>query len=186
MQSDDLIRSVLTESRTIAVVGISANVARPSYGVARFLQARGHRIVPVNPGLAGKVLFGETVYALGDRRAAGDTILGVIAHGALALGLVAVALAPGGRANLEAWLFGETVYARVGDIPFAVDMIDVFRSSDAVPALVEEVLAMSPLPRSLWLQLGVIAPEAAAKAEAAGMRVVMDRCPAIEYGRLGL
>lgn len=138
MLSDDLIRTILTESRVVAVVGISANVARPSYGVARFLQARGHRIVPVNPGLAGKTLFGETVYA------------------------------------------------RVGEIPFAVDMIDVFRSPDAVPALVDEVLAMSPLPRTLWLQLGVIAPEAAARAEAAGMRVVMDRCPAIEYGRLGL
>lgn len=135
---DQTIAEILRRTRVIAVVGISANPLRPSHYVAEFLQRMGYRIVPVNPGLAGKTLFGETVYA------------------------------------------------RVGEIPFAVDMIDVFRSPDAVPALVEEVLAMSPLPRTLWLQLGVIAPEAAARAEAAGMRVVMDRCPAIEYGRLGL
>lgn len=135
---DDFIRKILTEARTIAVVGASANPARPSYGVARLLQAKGHRIVPVNPGLAGQTLLGETVHA------------------------------------------------RLADIPVEVDMIDIFRQPAAVPAIVTEALARFPALKSIWMQLDIVVPEAAAEAEARGVAVVMDRCPAIEYRRLGM
>jgi hypothetical protein len=63
-------------------------------------------------------------------------------------------------------------------------MVDVFRRSDAVPKVLDEVLALSPLPKIFWMQLGVENEEAAARAEAAGMTVVMNRCPKIEYGRM--
>jgi uncharacterized protein len=81
-------------------------------------------------------------------------------------------------------LLGQRVYARLGDIPESVDMVDVFRASQYVPAIVEEMLAMQPVPRVLWMQLGVRNDEAAARAEAHGIKVVMNRCPKIEYGRL--
>lgn len=136
--TDDVIRRILHESRVIAVVGASANPARPVYGVMRLLQQKGHRIVPVNPGLAGKTLFGETVHA------------------------------------------------SLSDIPFPVDMIDIFRRPEAVLGIVEEALALDPLPKVIWMQLRIVVPEAAALAGAAGLEVVMDRCPAIEYRRLGL
>jgi len=79
---------------------------------------------------------------------------------------------------------GRKVYARLADIPVALDMVDIFRSSDAVPGIVEEVLDLDPLPKVLWMQLTVRHDEAAARAEAAGIKVVMNRCPKIEYGRL--
>jgi len=134
--SDDEIRDILARARTIAVVGLSANPDRPSHAVAAFLAARGHRIVGVNPGLAGQRILGEEV-----------------------------------RATLS-------------DIPFDVDMVDIFRASDAVPALVDEALARVPRPGTIWMQLGVRHPEAAARARAAGLSVVEDRCPKIEYARL--
>jgi uncharacterized protein len=81
-------------------------------------------------------------------------------------------------------LLGQRVCARLGDIPEPVDMIDVFRASQYVPAIVDEMLAMRPVPRVLWMQLGVRNDEAAARAEAHGIKVVMNRCPKIEYGRL--
>ena len=81
-------------------------------------------------------------------------------------------------------LLGQRVYARLGDIPEPVDMVDVFRASQYVPAIVEEMLAMRPVPRVLWMQLGVRNDEAAARAEARGIKVIMNRCPKIEYGRL--
>lgn len=77
------------------------------------------------------------------------------------------------------------VFARLADIAARVDMVDVFRNSDAIPGVVDEVLAMNPLPRAIWMQLGVRNDEAAAKAEQAGIQVVMNRCPAIEIPRLG-
>lgn len=136
--TDALIRKVLAEARHIAVVGASANPARPSYRVASLLQAKGHRIVPVNPGLAGQTLLGAPVYA------------------------------------------------SLSDIPFDVDMIDIFRNAEAVPAIVDEALARFPALKAIWMQLDIIVPEAAAKARARGVDVIMDRCPAIEYARLGL
>tara|TARA_R110002020_G_scaffold150446_3_gene327177 strand:+ start:3650 stop:4195 length:546 start_codon:yes stop_codon:yes gene_type:complete len=81
-------------------------------------------------------------------------------------------------------ILGQTAYAKLADIPEAIDMVDIFRASDAVPAIVEEALALSPLPKVIWMQLTVRHDEAAARAEAAGIKVVMNRCPKIEYARL--
>lgn len=79
---------------------------------------------------------------------------------------------------------GLAFFARLADIPEPVDMVDVFRAPEAVPGVLDEVLALAPLPKVLWLQLGVRHDAAAATAEAAGLKVVMNRCPKIEYGRL--
>ncbi len=134
--NDTDIKAVLDRVKAIAVIGFSANPARPSHGVARFLQAQGYRIVPVNPGLAGQVHLGETVYAT------------------------------------------------LADVPDAVDMVDVFRQSDAVPQIVADALARWPALDVLWLQLGVRHDAAAEQARAAGVTVIADRCPKIEYARL--
>ena len=87
-----------------------------------------------------------------------------------------------GQAGKE--ILGRPVFARLADIPEPVDMVDIFRASDAVPPIVDEALALKPLPKVIWMQLTVRSDEAAAKAEAAGVKVVMNRCPKIEYGRL--
>ncbi|MCM2292153.1 CoA-binding protein [Allorhizobium sp. BGMRC 0089] len=79
---------------------------------------------------------------------------------------------------------GERVYGRLADIAEPVDMVDVFRASDHLMAVVDEVLAMRPTPSVIWAQLGVVDPAAAQKAEAAGLTMIMNRCPAIEYPRL--
>lgn len=81
-------------------------------------------------------------------------------------------------------ILGTKFYARLADIPAAIDMVDIFRASDAVPGIVDEVLLLDPLPKVIWMQLTVRNDEAAARAEAAGIQVVMNRCPKIEYGRL--
>jgi hypothetical protein len=81
-------------------------------------------------------------------------------------------------------ILGQKVYAKLADIPEPVDMVDVFRGSQFAPGVVEEALRLSPRPAVIWMQLTVRSEEAAAKAEAAGLKVVMDRCPKIEYGRL--
>lgn len=81
-------------------------------------------------------------------------------------------------------ILGQKVYAKLGDIPEPVDMVDIFRASQHALPVVEEALALSPKPQVIWMQLGVRNDAAAAKAEAAGMKVVMNRCPKIEYGRL--
>lgn len=135
-QTDDDIRTILSTVRNIAVVGFSANPARPSHYVAQFLQGRGYRILPVNPGLAGQTHLGEVVWP-----------------------------------DLAA-------------VPEPVDMVDIFRASDAVPALVEEALALPQLPFALWMQIGVVHDAAASAARARGLRVVMDRCPKVEFPRL--
>jgi predicted CoA-binding protein len=87
-----------------------------------------------------------------------------------------------GQAGNE--ILGQKVYARLADIPEPVDMVDIFRASQHAPAVVEEALTLSPRPSVIWMQLGVRNDEAAARAEAAGLKVVMNRCPKIEYGRL--
>ena len=87
-----------------------------------------------------------------------------------------------GQAGKE--ILGQRVYARLSDIPHPIDMVDIFRAPDAVPAIVDEALSLDPLPKVIWMQLGVRNDEAAAKAEAAGLKVVMNRCPKIEYGKL--
>lgn len=134
--SDAEIASILRDTRTIALVGASPQPARPSFAVMRFLVARGYRVLPVNPGLAG------------------GTIQGL------------------------------PVFASLADLPEPVDMVDVFRNSEAAGSVVDEALALAPRPRVIWMQVGVSNPAAAARAEAAGLRVVMDRCPKIEYRRL--
>ena len=87
-----------------------------------------------------------------------------------------------GHAGRE--ILGRMTYARLADIPAAIDMVDIFRASASVPPIVDEALALDPLPKVIWMQLTVRHDEAAAKAEAAGIRVVMNRCPKIEYARL--
>ena len=79
---------------------------------------------------------------------------------------------------------GRPVSARLADVPAAIDMVDVFRNSAAAGAVVDEALRLDPLPRVIWMQLGVINEEAAARARARGVSVVMNRCPAIELRRL--
>jgi predicted CoA-binding protein len=81
-------------------------------------------------------------------------------------------------------LLGRKVYAKLADIPEPVDMVDIFRAPQYAPAIVAEALALKPRPQVIWMQLGVRNDEAAAAAEAAGLKVVMNRCPKIEYGRL--
>lgn len=87
-----------------------------------------------------------------------------------------------GQAGKE--LLGREVHARLSDIPEPVDMVDIFRASAHALPIVEEALALEPRPQVIWMQLGIRNDEAAARAEAGGMKVVMNRCPKIEYGRL--
>jgi hypothetical protein len=134
--SDDYIRAILNEVKTIAMVGASPVNVRPSYFAFKYLAARDYDMIPVNPAHLGKKLIDKPFVA---------------------------SLAEIGR---------------------PVDMVDLFRASEHVMPLVEEALALTPLPKVIWMQLGVRNDEAAARAEAAGLKVVMNRCPKIEYGRL--
>ena len=133
---DSYIRGILNTVKTIAMVGISPKENRPSYFAFKYLLERGYRMIPINPGQAGKEILGRKVYA------------------------------------------------KLSDIPEPIDMVDVFRASKYVMPIVEEALQLQPKPQVIWMQLGVRDNEAAAKAEAGGMKVVMNRCPKIEYGRL--
>jgi len=134
--SEDYIRGILRQVNVIAMVGASPNWNRPSYFAMKYLQAKGYRVIPVNP------------------REAGNEIL------------------------------GEKVYGALTDIPVPVDMVDCFRNSDAIPPIADEAIKIGA--KVLWMQLGVRSDAAAATAEAAGLKVVMNRCPKIEYGRLSL
>ncbi|HWV51333.1 CoA-binding protein [Pseudorhodoplanes sp.] len=134
--NDAFIRGILNTVKTIAVVGVSPKTNRPSYFAFKYLLERGYRMIPVNPGQAGKELLGQKVYAT------------------------------------------------LADIPEPVDMVDIFRNSDAAVSVVREALALNPKPQVIWMQLGVRNDEAAAIADAAGLKVIMNRCPKIEYGRL--
>jgi predicted CoA-binding protein len=87
-----------------------------------------------------------------------------------------------GQAGKE--ILGRMTCARLADIPEPIDMVDIFRAPAAVPGIVDEALRLDPLPKVIWMQLGVRHDEAAARAEAAGIKVVMNRCPKIEYGKL--
>lgn len=89
-----------------------------------------------------------------------------------------------GHAGKDIW--DQTVYASLADIPAPIDMLDIFRNSEAASALIDEAIALKDEKqiKTVWLQLGVINHEAAARAEAAGLTVIMNRCPKIEYGRL--
>ncbi len=133
--SDAQLRAILQRVRTIAMVCASSNWNRPSYFVMKYLQNKGYRVIPVNPGIAGQTLLGEQVYA------------------------------------------------HLRDIPERVDMVDMFRAAPEAPAVVEDAIAIGA--KVVWMQLGIRNDAAAATAEAAGIEVVMNRCPKIEFGRLG-
>ena len=81
-------------------------------------------------------------------------------------------------------LLGRKIYGRLSEVPEPIDMVDIFRASKYALPIVQEALALTPRPRVIWMQLGIRNDEAAALAEANGMKVVMNRCPKIEYGRL--
>mgnify|MGYP002629616257 FL=1 len=136
--SDDFttLRRILTDQRTIAVVGLSADWHRPSYFASKYMQAHGYRIVPVNPRYAGS----------------GQTIL------------------------------GETCYGALADIPFPVQMVDVFRRTEEVLPIAEQALAIGA--RCLWQQLGVMNAEATALFEDKGLDAIDNRCVKIEHARL--
>lgn len=87
-----------------------------------------------------------------------------------------------GQAGKE--ILGQPVHASLAAVPEPIDMVDIFRASEAVPGIVDEVLALSPLPKVVWMQLGIRNDEAAHRLEEAGIAVVMNRCPKIEYARL--
>ena len=133
--TDAKLRRILSTVRTIAMVGASSNWNRPSYFVMKYLQGKGYRVIPVNPGTAGKEQLGEKIYA------------------------------------------------SLRDIPEPIDMVDIFRASDQVGPIVDDAIAIGA--KVVWMQLGVRNDAAAEKAEAAGIEVVMNRCPKIEFGRLG-
>ena len=134
--SDDLLRAVLRRARRIAMVGVSPNPVRPSHFVGRYLALKGYEVIPINPGHAGKELFGRVV-----------------------------------RDGFD-------------EIVDPVDMVDIFRRPEAVPEIVDQALDAWPDLQTIWMQIGVTHPEAAAKAEARGVTVIQNRCPKIEYQRL--
>jgi uncharacterized protein len=134
MTDEKAIRDLLTGTTTWAVVGLSANTLRPAYGVARFLQSVGKRIVPVHPRA-------ETVH-------------------------------------------GEQGYASLAEVPFDVDVVDVFVNSRRAGEVADEALATTA--RAVWFQLGVFDDAAAGRVRDAGRVFVGNRCPAIEWPRLGL
>src|SRR3954470_24552731 len=133
---DEDIAELLSNARTIAMVGASDRPNRPSYGVMRFLQDHGYRVLPVNPQITGEHVHGEYV-----RRAL--------------------------------WKIG-----------LPIDIVDIFRRPQAAGDAVDQAIFVGA--KAVWLQIGVINEEAAARAEAAGLNVVMDRCPKIEIARLRL
>ena len=81
-------------------------------------------------------------------------------------------------------ILGRRVYGRLSEVPVPLDMVEIFRNAKAAGPITDEALALDPPPKVVWMQLSVRNDEAAAKAEAAGAKVVMNRCPKIEYGRL--
>jgi uncharacterized protein len=131
---DAYIKGILSRHRTIAMVGASPNTSRPSYFAMKYLKEKGFRVIPVNPGQAGKELLGERIYA------------------------------------------------SLADIEEPVDIVDIFRSSEAALEVTRKAIEIGA--KVVWMQLGVRNEEAARLAEAAGLQVVMNRCPKIEYGRL--
>jgi predicted CoA-binding protein len=130
------IAELLGSVRTIALVGASDRPDRASYGVMKFLQDHGYRVIPVNPTITGEHIHGEYVWR---------------------------------------------ELAQIGE---PIDMVDIFRRSSEVRPIVEQAIDIGA--KAVWMQLGVVDEVAAAKAEAAGLKVVMDHCPKIEIMRLGL
>lgn len=136
--SDDYISGILSDAKTIAMVGASGTSNRPSYFAMKYLLAKGYRVIPVNPILSGQSILGQQVYS------------------------------------------------SLAGVPPPVDVVDIFRSSAAALEVAREAIALKDKLqiKVIWMQLGVVNDQAAAEAEAAGLKVVMNRCPKIEYGRL--
>lgn len=128
----NLIQKICNECKTIAVVGVSNNPARPSYEVAKYLQDQGFKIIPVNPTLTE--------------------------------------------------LFGEKAYPDVASIPGPVDVVDIFRNPDAVPAIVEQAIAKKA--KVVWMQPGAENPQAYEHAAQAGLQVIMGVCMKKEHQKL--
>jgi uncharacterized protein len=133
---DEDVAELLSSARTIAVIGASDRPSRPSYGVMKFLQDRGYRVLPVNPQITGEHVLGEFVWR------------------------------------------------ELAQIGVPIDIVDIFRRPEAAGDAVDRAIFVGA--KAVWMQLGVINEEAAARAEAAGLKVVMNRCPKIEITRLGL
>jgi hypothetical protein len=133
---DEDIAELLTNARTIAMVGASDRPDRPSYGVMRFLQDHGYRVLPVNPQITGEHVHGEYVWR------------------------------------------------ELSQIGVPIDIVDIFRRPQAAGEAVDEAIRVGA--KAVWMQIGVINEEAAKRAEEAGLKVVMDRCPKIEIPRLRL
>ncbi len=135
---DDHIRRILKQVRTIAMVGASPNWVRPSNFAMKYLSGKGYRVIPVNPGHAGKEILGQMTYAA------------------------------------------------LSDIPDGIDMVDIFRASEQAGAVADEALDLYEVKgiKVVWMQLGVRDDDAARRLQKAGLTVVMNRCPKIEYGRL--
>jgi len=131
---DSYLRRILRDTKSIAMLGASANWNRPSYFAMKYLKDRGYKVYPVNPAAVGQEIQGEKVY------------------GSLA------------------------------ELPEKVDMVDIFRNSEAAGAIADEAVAIGA--KVVWMQLGVRNDAAASRAEKAGLTVIMNRCPKIEYGRL--
>ena len=132
----DDIADLLRSARTIAMVGASDNPDRASFGVMKFLQDQGYRVIPVNPRITGEHVHGEYVWR------------------------------------------------ELSQIGEPIDIVDIFRRSEEIGPIVDQAIAVGA--KAIWMQLGVIDEAAAARAEAAGLRVVMDKCPKIEFARRGL
>lgn len=132
--STGYLRGILKSVRTIAMVGASANPARASFIVMKYLQRKGFRVIPVNPGLEGQMLLGEKIYAA------------------------------------------------LSDIPDKIDMVEIFRNAEAAGPLTDDAIRIGA--KVVWMQLGVVNQAAAERAEQAGLKVIMNRCPKIEYSRL--
>jgi len=136
LDRDEDIRDLLTNARTIAMVGASDRPDRPSNRVMKILQDQGYRVIPVNPQITGEHIHGEYVWR---------------------------------------------ELAQIGE---PIDIVDIFRRPEAAGQAVDDAIAIGA--KAVWMQIGVINEEAARRAEAAGLKVVMDRCPAIEIPRLGI
>lgn len=128
---EDPIQNILERGKVLAVVGLSSKPHRPSYGVTRYMQLAGYRIIPVNPN--------------------------------------------------EEKVLGEKSYARLEDVPVQVDVVNIFRRSEFVPAIVESAIAVGAW--AVWMQEGVIHEQAAERAREAGLQVVMDRCLLKEHAK---
>ncbi|MFM9940396.1 MAG: CoA-binding protein [Hyphomicrobiaceae bacterium] len=135
---DEHIAAILGQVKTVAIIGASANISRPSYFVIKYLISKGYTVHPVNPGMAGQEILGRKVYAT------------------------------------------------LAEVPAPVDMVDIFRNSEAALEITREAIGLKDRLgiKVIWMQLTVRNDEAAREAEAAGLQVIMNRCPKIEYGRL--